>query len=97
MMSIFFNRLWLAAGGYSTLYFSTFSAYAAVMHAATFNPSIFSSCPIPKPLLAPTVFTASVLVGVHTLGDRQEFFHLLRNYGRYRSEFKMIRKELYYS
>ena len=94
-MSIFFYRLWLSTGTYSTLYASSLAAYAVHLHQATFNPSIFSV--VPKPLAAPAAFGLTFLVGIGTMGDAKEFKHLLRNYMTYRSEFKMIKDELYYN
>lgn len=35
--------------------------------------------------------------GIYAFGDSKEYFHLLRNYGTYRKEFKMIKDELYYN
>ena len=94
-MSVFFSRLWLSSGSYSTLYASTLAAYAVHLHQTTMNPSIFSV--VPKPVAAPAAFGTAFLLGVVTFGDSREFKHLLRNYVTYRSEFKMIKDELYYN
>ena len=95
MMSVFFNRLWLASGSYSTLYLSSFGAYAAMMHHQTFTPSIFHQ--VPRPVAGAAAFTVSFLFGVMIMGDSKECKHLLRNFGTYRKEYKMIREELYYN
>ena len=94
-MSVFFSRLWLSSGSYSTLYASSLAAYAVHLHSTTMSPSIFHV--VPKPVAAPAAFGAAFLVGVGTFGDMKEFKHLLRNYFTYRSEFKMIKNELYYN
>ena len=43
------------------------------------------------------VFLGGFTVGAMILGEPREFFHLLRNYGTYRKEFKAYKNELYYS
>ena len=95
LMSMFFNRLWLASGSYSTLYMSSLTGYAVYMHHAMFNPSIFHV--LPKPVAGASAFAATFIVSIGLFGDAQEFRHLLRNYGTYRKEFKMIKEELYYA
>ena len=93
--SLFFYRLWLSSGSFSTLYASSLAAYAVHLHQAAFNPSIFSV--VPKPFATPAAFGVAFLISVNSFGDYKEFKHLLRNYMTYRREFKMIKDELYYN
>ena len=93
MTSIFFYRLWLSSGSFSTLYASSLAAYAVHMHQKAFNPSIFAVAP--KNVAAPAAFGVAFLFSVSLFGDMKEFKHLLRNYLTYRREFKMIKDELY--
>ena len=66
-MSVFFHRLWLSTGSYSTLYLSSLAGYAVYMHHAMFNPSIFHV--LPKPIAGAGAFTVSFLVGISMFGD----------------------------
>ena len=93
--SIFFHRLWLSSGSYSTLFLGGFASYAAVMHARAIPNSLLSG--LPKPLVAGATFVPAIILGVGVVGNKNEFWHLLRNYGTYRKEFKMIKEELYNS
>ena len=91
--SIFFNRLYLAAGGHSTTYLTSFAIYSTAlyyrMHGVT---------PVlPKPALIGAAGLSAFLVSVNVLGNGREFLHLARNYVTYRKEFKMIKNELYYN
>jgi hypothetical protein len=63
------------------------------------NHAILTALRLPQTKFAviPASFVAGYILGVSALGDSKEFWHLVRNYGTYRSEFKMIRDELYYS
>ena len=93
--SIIMHRLWLASGSYSTLFLGGFASYAAVMHARTIPTSILQG--LPKPLVAGAAFVPAFVLGVNCVGNKSEFWHLLRNFGTYRKEFKMIKEELYNS
>ena len=53
--------------------------------------------PMNRYLLASPVFLAGFMGGVFLIGDKKEFFHLIKKYPTYRKEFKMIREELYYN
>ena len=68
MLSVFFYRLWLSSGGFSTLYASSLAAYAVNLHLTTFNPSIFSL--VPKPVAAPAAFGVAFLVSMETFGNK---------------------------
>ena len=91
--SIFLNRLFLAGGGWSSTYIGFITSYMwltkQTMEGVRF--------PMNRYLLAAPVFFAGFMGGVFTIGDKSEFFHLLKKYPTYRKEFKMIRSELYYN
>jgi hypothetical protein len=87
--SIFFNRVFNAAGGYSSVYFGSVVAYAYMLKIA--------QGPFNKYLIGAPVFATGFVAGTFLFGDSKEFFHLLRQYPTYRREFKMIKNELYYS
>ena len=70
-------------------------AYAARLHYTHFDPSILHMAP--KQVVGPAAFAVGLLLGVNTFGDAKECKHLLRNYGTYRREFKMIKDELFYN
>ena len=99
--SIFFHRLFNASGSYSTLYLSTLTSFAAYSHfmLSGGNHAILTALKLPQSKMAviPASFFVGFMFGVSTLGDKKEFYHLLRNYPTYRAEFKMIHNELYYS
>ena len=87
--SIFFNRVFNAAGGYSSVYFGSVLAYAYMAKLAPGGPSRY--------MLGAPVFLGGFVAGTFLFGESKEFFHLLRQYPTYRKEFKMIKNELYYS
>ena len=82
-MSIFFNRLFNAAGGYSSVYFGSVWAFAWMAN--------MGHTPVNRYVAAAPIFAAGFLAGTCLFGETQEFFHLLRQYPTYRKEFKMIR------
>ena len=63
------------------------------MHANIIPTSVLTG--LPRPLVAGAAFVPAFFIGVGCVGDKNEFWHLLRNYGTYRKEFKMIKEELY--
>jgi len=88
--SIFFNRVFNAAGGYSSVYFGSVMAYAYMLKLGAHGP-------FNKYMLGAPVFLTGFVTGTFLFGESKEFFHLLRQYPTYRKEFKMIKNELYYS
>ena len=95
------RRLFLAAGGYSTLYLSLLATYATHLH-FQINVSAYPTIPyVPKFLSKPFVLGGACLAGFSfgtlMIGNRKEFSHLLFNFFTYKKELKMIRDELYYS
>ena len=91
--SIFFHRLWLASGSYSTFFLGSFASYAAIAHGSIIPTSVLTG--LPKPLVAGVTFVPAFMFGVAACGNKNEFWHLLRNYRTYKKEFKMIKEELY--
>ena len=91
--SIFFNRLYLAAGGHTTAYLSIFAVYSANLYAKMHSIKM----PVAKPLTLLGVGVGALVLSSTMVGDVREFRHLLRNYMTYRKEFKTIRDELYYT
>lgn len=88
--SIFFNRLFNAAGGYSSVYFGSVLAYAYMLKLGSHHGAS-------RYMLGAPVFLGGFVAGTFLFGESKEFFHLLRQYPTYRKEFKMIKNELYYS
>ena len=72
--SIFFNRLFLAGGGWSSVYLGGMASYAYLTK-LTMEGVKF---PMNKYLLGTPVFLAGFLGGVFLVGEKKEFFHLLR-------------------
>ena len=91
--SIFFNRLYLAAGGHSTTYLTTFAIYSTALYYKMHGVSPVMG----KPAVIGAAGLGALLFSVNAMGNGRECLHLLRNYPTYRSEFKMIKNELYYS
>ena len=88
--SIFFNRLFNAAGGYSSVYFGSVLAYAYMLKLGSHHGAS-------RYMLGAPVFLGGFVAGTFLFGESKEFFHVLRQYPTYRKEFKMIKNELYYS
>ena len=89
------NRLFLAGGGYSSVYLGSVFSYAYLLRlqmAAGLNYNFAS-----KMLIGAPLFVAGFFAGVYAFGDSHEFKHLLRHYPTYRKEFKTIRNDLYYN
>ena len=90
--SIFFNRLYLAAGGHSTTYMTFFAVYSTFLYYR-----MHGVAPVlPKPALLGAVGLSAFVASMSVMGNGREFAHLARNYVTYRKEFKMIKNELYY-
>ena len=93
-LSIFYNRLFLSTGGYSTLYLGGVATYAYILHLQLKG---VTGNALNKYMMAAPAFLGGFVAGIYLFGNSQEFFHLMRNYGTYRKEFKEIKNELYYS
>lgn len=72
--SIFLNRLFIAGGSWSSVYFGGMASYAYLAK-LTMQGVRF---PMNKYLLGTPVFLAGFMGGVFAVGDSKEFFHLLR-------------------
>lgn len=81
--SILLRRLFLASGGYSTLYVSTLALYATHLHFQLSN-TPYPHLPIPylpknlsKPVFLAGSFIAGFSYGLIAIGNKNEFSHLL--------------------
>ena len=90
--SIFFNRLYLAAGGHSTTYLTAFGVYSTALYFKMHG----TTPALPKPALIGAAGLGAFAASMAVIGNSREFFHLCRNYVTYRREFAMIKDELYY-
>ena len=91
--SIFLKRLFLASGGYSSVYLGGFASYAWLLRYQMAREPI----PMNKYLFAAPIFFIGFVGAIFTIGESKEFFHLLKHYPTYRKEFKAIKHDLYYS
>ena len=94
--SIFATHMFNASGSWSTMYLGSLCSYAALL-AARMEGTPLPARAVTRYFATLPAFAAGFVGGVYLFGDSTEFFHLLRNYGTYRKEFKMIKSELYYN
>ena len=92
--NIFFNRFFLASGGWNSVYFGALFSYAGILSATMHGGQRFGM--VSRIVMCAPLFAVGYVAGSIIFGDNKETLHLLRNYPTYRKEFKMIRKDLYY-
>ena len=90
------TRLFHAAGSWSTLYLGALGSYATILYASMSGTNLPARASL-RYLSTFPAFGLGFIGGMYLFGESREFFHLLRNYGTYRKEFKIIKSELYYN
>ena len=91
--NIYFNRLFLAGGGWSSVYTGTVLSYSWLLYLRHFNNMTHSTAT--KVVMGAPLFAVGFLGGVGLFGDGYEFLHLLRHFNSYRREFKEFKRDLY--
>ena len=93
--NIYLNRLFLAGGGWSSVYTGTVLSYSWLLYLRQFNNMTHTYKA--KMLLGAPLFAVGFLGGIGLFGEGSEFYHLLRHANTYRKEFRQFREDLYFS